>query len=183
MNINIFFSVILQAKRVRDRKGFSTKERPSLDLGTSTTYQPNQPTNSAPENGIVQEINTNVNPCSPSSSRSAPESIISSRTNLSDSVKKSNKNRKEKPRSRNINTGLYFLLISLAMTVLWGRLCAILFTSIWLCFLPLSYSGNRGQEKAKKSPEIKKEGHKWKGLVVERKHHIEKMKIRPALNF
>ncbi|GMN61220.1 hypothetical protein TIFTF001_030312 [Ficus carica] len=156
----VFFETIL-AKRVSDRKGIS-KKRPCLDLGRST----DEPMILAPA-----KVRTRT---SSSSSSSTPKSIDSSKS-LSESVKQTEghkSTRKEKHTEKphlSINTGLLLILISLAMTVLWGKLSAIVFTSIWLCFLPLwSYAVNPGPQNVTKSPEIESEDHKKKSNSIGR---------------
>ena len=155
--IYIYFLLFLQAKRVSDRKGIS-KKRPCLDLGRST----DEPMILAPA-----KVRTRT---SSSSSSSTPKSIDSSKS-LSESVKQKegHKSTQEEKPHLSTNTGLLLILISLAMTVLWGRLSAIVFTSIWLCFLPLSsYAGNPGPQYVTKSPEIESEDHKIKSTSIGR---------------
>lgn len=164
----VFFETILP-KRVSDRKGIS-KKRTCLDLGRSA----DEPMILAPA-----KVRTGT---SSSSSSSTPKSVDSLKS-LSESVKQKEGHKSthgeehtEKPHL-SINTGLLLILISLAVTVLWGRLSAIAFTSIWFCFLPLSsYAGNPGPQKCDKVAGDRVRGSQektqqyWRALL-ERKHH------------
>ncbi|XP_058090734.1 uncharacterized protein LOC131237094 [Magnolia sinica] len=119
-----------------------------------------------------------------SSSSSSSSSVSSSgRKNLvvSDSGVSRSRRRMEKGSGKyDYTTGLYLLLISLSVLVLWGRLCAILWTSTCLCFAPLRKTDDVRSEKddqpgnMKKSPEIRgRENRKqviMEGLF-ERNHH------------
>ncbi|KAK9266355.1 hypothetical protein L1049_023788 [Liquidambar formosana] len=72
------------------------------------------------------------------------------------------------------NFGLYLLLITLTVTILWGKLCAILFTSMWLYFLPRRHVGKRRSENLMKTPEIHSRDYRKRvimGGLLERNHH------------
>lgn len=157
----------LQAKRVRDRKGFkqhSGKSKLSSSLMTK---------NRSMDLESFELLNTTI------LSSTTSESKVSSKSNLSKLVKQNHKYNAEKYFRESemdhygFNSGLYLLLISLIVTVLWGRFWAVVFTSIWLYFLPAWSTRNRWPENEKKWPEKESTAHKKKVIMeglLERNH-------------
>ncbi|XP_021289213.1 uncharacterized protein LOC110420278 [Herrania umbratica] len=68
-------------------------------------------------------------------------------------------------RGSSSNSAIPLLLVSLAVTIFWGKICAIFFTSIWLYFLPHQQPAgvNGNQENMKRIPEAKSRDYKKKG--------------------
>ncbi|CAB4304800.1 unnamed protein product [Prunus armeniaca] len=138
----VVFETIL-AKRARDRKGyrqdsfgsksFSVKSEASLNFGSDELMK-------------VEETKPNLETLHSSS----PSSLSPSSISRSNSTKQSKKNQQDPAvKSRNtqmsssdFNSGVYFLLISLAITVFWGRVFAILVASTWLYFFPGRYNAS-----------------------------------------
>lgn len=121
---------------------------------------------------------------SSSYSSSASSSSSSGSASSSDIAKESCSNHQgleEKPKKvdmgcSSFNSGIYLLVISLIITILWGRLCAIVFTSIWVYFVPRRRHVGYGQQEyvmklAKpESPETERRRVILEGLL-ERNHH------------
>ncbi|PON66954.1 hypothetical protein TorRG33x02_266400 [Trema orientale] len=163
----VFFETTL-AKRVRERKGFkqdSVKPKlRSLDLAR------------------FQLMNSTLPGSSSSSSSSTSESEISTSNNLTESVKQNFKKNIEKYSKESdmghsgFNSGLYLLLISLTITVFWGRFWAVVLTLIWLYLVPAWYAGNRLPENATLWPEKESKDYKKKVIIeglLERNHRRE----------
>ncbi|KAF3443811.1 hypothetical protein FNV43_RR13501 [Rhamnella rubrinervis] len=156
----LFFEAIL-AKRARDRRGNRQDSSRSSSSNRSLSRSSDERSlNLSPSTSNVQELKTNLehlhssSTSTSSSSNSIPESKISSR-NLSVSVRQKQRNSQNQDPAvkccSGFNYGMYLLLISLTVTVLWGRLFGIVFTSIWLYFLPCWYeSNNRRPESERK---------------------------------
>ncbi|CAB4274324.1 unnamed protein product [Prunus armeniaca] len=186
----VVFETIL-AKRARDRKGyrqdsfgsksFSVKSEASLNFGSDELMK-------------VEETKPNLETLHSSSPSSlSPSSISRSSSiseskrlpkNLSDSTKQSKKNQQDPAvKSRNtqmsssdFNSGVYFLLISLAITVFWGRVFAILVASTWLYFFPGRYNAsNVKPENVRKWSEAECRDNNKKvimeGLIERKNHH------------
>ncbi|PRQ52957.1 hypothetical protein RchiOBHm_Chr2g0161211 [Rosa chinensis] len=165
----VVFETIL-AKKVRDgrvvrqdsfgsKRSYSMNRRKSLSLETNELMITPAETNS-------HEVKVN--------SSSNPDSAKHSTKNQEDSVTKPKKNEKG---SCELNSGMYLLLISLGITVFWGRVFAILFTSLWLYFFtwscPTSY--RRRPENVRKWSEAESRDQKRRVIMeglIERNHHF-----------
>lgn len=156
----IYIYIYSQAKRARDRKGYRRDSSRSSSSNRSFSRSSDERSlNLSPSTSNVQEIKTNLehfhsSSSSSSSSNSIPESKISSR-NSSVPVRPKRRNSHHQDSAvkccSGFNYGVYLLLISLIVTVLWGRLFGIVFTSIWLYFLPCCCeSSNRRPESERK---------------------------------
>lgn len=170
-----FFFFFFQARRVRDRKAYSQETSRSISRSFSKSRQ-----RSVDSDSDFQEIKTKMGMFHSSSSlpNSIPEPKISPR-NSSESVKEKlqkQRNHQEPATktSSGFNSGMYLLLISLTVTVLWGRICAILFTSIWLYFLPCwSPRNHHRPESVRKWPERESKDCKKRVIMeglLQRKH-------------
>lgn len=154
----LFF--FLQAKKVREGRAFrqdsfGSKRGYSLSLGTDELMTTPSETNS-------HEVGVNF------------DSEKQSTKNQEDSVKKSKKNEKG---SCELNSGMYLLLISLGITVFWGRVFAILFTSIWLYFFSwrCANSNLRRPENVRELSEEESREQKRRVIMeglIERNHHF-----------
>lgn len=107
-------------------------------------------------------------------SSSNPDSTKQSMKNQEDSVAKSKKNEMG---SCDFNSGMYLLLLSLGITVFWGRVFAILFTSIWLYFFSrrCATSNHRRPENVRKWSEAEFREQKRRVIMeglIERNHHF-----------
>ncbi|XWS39528.1 hypothetical protein CRYUN_Cryun18bG0063300 [Craigia yunnanensis] len=193
----VVFKSIL-AKRVRDRKGIDQE-----------SYSPkhNFPLNSRDElldtsfdksvskvlagKGIQYTISQSYSVSSRSSSPSSPSSTQKAKRQQLQNNCNTYRNHQEgemKPkqgidRGSSSNSAIILLLISLAVTIFWGKFCAILCTSIWLYFLPhqqpVGVTGNL--ENIKRSPEKKSRDYKKKVIMdglLERNHNSEQRGIK-----
>ncbi|PQM41390.1 uncharacterized protein Pyn_04846 [Prunus yedoensis var. nudiflora] len=156
----VVFETIL-AKRARDRKGyrqdsfgsksFSVKSEASLNLGSDELMK-------------VEETKPNLE----TSHSSPPSSLSPSSISL--------KSKNTQMSSSDFNSGIYFLLISLAITVFWGRVFAILVASTWLYSFPGRYNAsNVKPENVRKWSEAECRDNKKKvimeGLIERKNHH------------
>lgn len=107
----------------------------------------------------LQEIKTNQVSLSQSSVGSSSSSCSMSISLSEPKRQKQNKNNNSlaKPSkkdymgsSSSLNYAIILLLLSLSFTILWGRLCAILITSIWLYFVPRQSGCRRDDEEVRK---------------------------------
>nr|XP_023889532.1 uncharacterized protein LOC112001590 [Quercus suber] len=133
----VMFGTILN-KRVRDRKGCHQDSYQSK-RGLSMNYERNRAsvdnTNSALSHSSSY-ASSDSSSCSGSISESKNSSVI-----IKETCSK-NQELEEKPEKvdmlgcSSFNSGIYLLLISLIITILLGKLCAIIFTSILVYFVP-----------------------------------------------
>ncbi|XVF44507.1 hypothetical protein PTKIN_Ptkin02bG0128800 [Pterospermum kingtungense] len=157
----VVFEIFL-AKMVRDRKGndqgsysskhhFPISSHPKL-LDTSVGKSVNTGLAISRSNSVSSISST-------SSSSSAPHPTQLQNTNTNHKQPKRKAKQERTYRSSISNTAILSLFISLALTIFCGKICAILFTSIWLYFLhhqrPTAAVGNL--ENNKRSPERSKE--------------------------
>ncbi|KAG2717165.1 hypothetical protein I3760_03G160600 [Carya illinoinensis] len=73
-----------------------------------------------------------------------------------------------------VHSGICLLVLSLMITILWGRLCAIVFTSIWVYSVPRRHVGFGREERVIKLPKIETRENKKKVIIeglLERNHH------------
>ncbi|PON80523.1 hypothetical protein PanWU01x14_000790 [Parasponia andersonii] len=152
----VFFETTL-AKRVRERKGFK-QDSVKPKLRSSDLFR-------------FELMNSTLPGSSSSSSSSTSESEISTRNNLTDSVKQNYKKKIEKYSKESdmghsgFNSGLYLLLISLTITVFWGRFWAVVLSLIWLYLVPAWYAGSRLPDNATRWPE--NESKDYKKVIIE----------------
>ncbi|XP_062028672.1 uncharacterized protein LOC133744605 [Rosa rugosa] len=177
----VVFETIL-AKKVRDGRvvrqdSFGSKRSYSMNRGKSLSLETDElmitPTET---NSHEVKVNCSSNPDSAKQSTKNQEDSVTilSKKKKKDSVTKPKKNEKG---SCELNSGMYLLLISLAITVLWGRVFAILFTSLWLYFFtwscPTSY--RRRPENVRKWSEAESRDQKRRVIMeglIERNHHF-----------
>ncbi|KAJ0053298.1 hypothetical protein Pint_02136 [Pistacia integerrima] len=158
----VLFETIL-AKRVHDGKNLSQDSFKSSS-GRSFSRQRSGDDKSVNRANSVdtlnfQEIKTNQVLFSQLSIGSSSSSCSTS-TSLSEPKRQnqnSNNNSLVKRRkkdymgsSSSLNYAIILLLLSLSFTILWGRLCAILFTSIWLYFVPRQSGSRPGDAEVRK---------------------------------
>ncbi|KDP44607.1 hypothetical protein JCGZ_19749 [Jatropha curcas] len=105
----VLFEIIL-SKRVRD--GRSLSEDLYESKHSSSSFNKNE------------EIKSNIESSSSSSSSS---SLISEPNSKKNNIIRPNEEKKD--------MGIYLVLFSLTVTIFWGKLCAIIFISVWLYFL------------------------------------------------
>lgn len=165
------FETIL-AKKVREGKTFpqdsfgskrtySMNREKSLSLGTDELM-----TTPSETNGSQQvKVNSSSNPNSTKQSMKNQEGSA---------VTKSKKNEMG---SCDFNSGMYLLLLSLGITVFWGRVFAILFTSIWLYFFSWRCAtiNHRRPENVRKWSEAEFREQKRRVIMeglIERNHHF-----------
>lgn len=73
-----------------------------------------------------------------------------------------------------LHSGICLLVISLMITILWGRLFAIVFTSIWVYSVPRRHVYYGREERAFKSPKIESRENEKRVIMeglLERNHH------------
>uniref|UniRef100_A0A5B7BPZ6 Uncharacterized protein n=1 Tax=Davidia involucrata TaxID=16924 RepID=A0A5B7BPZ6_DAVIN len=175
----VLFGISLR-KRVRDRNvrrlEFRSKSDSFLDLSDDKSVNPKS----------LEAKLKNFR------SLSSKKCLSRSQSNFFDQKKQSTNNPQNpsevKTKNRVIaglssNPGLCLVLITLFVTILWGRVFAILFTSVWLYFLPGRINFDRPSENmAKASPETESSRDYKKRVIMEgllgRNHHQ-----RDALNF
>ncbi|KAJ4729925.1 Transmembrane protein [Melia azedarach] len=191
----VLFETVL-AKRVRDRKSISQSQdsyppkrsfprRRSLD--SSVDDDKSLKRVSSVDHTDIREIKSIRSILSsPSSVRSS--SSVCSTISFSESKRHNQERVVVKPTEKSLmgcnsssfNCCISLLLMSLAVTILWGRICAILFTSIWLYFTPQQRTcrpENLKRSVSKKEYRVYKKRIIMEGLL-ERNHHKES-----ALNF
>lgn len=128
------------------------------------------------DTNIDQEITTTSGFSHSSSFRSS--SVNSSRS-LTDITKQDCQGLVEKPKKvemgcSNFNSGILLLVISLIITILWGRLFAILLASIFAYFVPRRRVGYGRQESVIKLEKTESKQSKKKVIMegfLERNHH------------
>ncbi|GMJ13029.1 hypothetical protein like AT5G23160 [Hibiscus trionum] len=125
---------ILLAKRVKDRKGISR--------GSYSISKHNFPGNG---HGYDEMLATSAGKVSAaegireriSESDSVPDSTPGTSKHQEREVNEKREGiERSSSSSSSSSNAVFWLVISLAMTVFWGKICAILFASIWLYFLP-----------------------------------------------
>ncbi|XWS54269.1 hypothetical protein CRYUN_Cryun10bG0076300 [Craigia yunnanensis] len=183
----VVFKIIL-VKRVQDRKGidqesYSSKHNFPLSsrgklLDTSFDKSVNKVLAGKGIQDTISDSNSvsSRSSCSPSSLSSSSNSTQKAKRQQLQNNCNTYSNHQEgemKPKQEGINRGsssnsaIFLLLISLAVTIFWGKFCAILFTSIWLYFLPhqqpTGVTGNL--ENIKRSQEKKSRDYKKKFIV------------------
>ena len=123
-------------------------------------------------------------PSSPNSKQKAKRQQLQNNCNTYRNHQEGEMKRKQEgiDRGSSSNSAIILLLVSLAVTIFWGKFCAILFTSICLYFLPhqlpVGVTGNL--ENIKRSPEKKSRDYKkviMEGLL-ERNHNSERSGIK-----
>jgi len=127
--------IVCQSKRVRDRKGSQCQDHSNGSKHISSSSPMNSKrtlddTSDHHDNTDHQVSEANlVKSCS--SSISEPRKMSK--------IKKNSKNPNQELefKARNMDkSGIYLLLMSFTVTILWGKLCAIFCNLIWLYFLP-----------------------------------------------
>jgi hypothetical protein len=179
MNTNIIF-FCLQSKRLRDRKqSLSVKPERSHDL-----FDEKSVNRASEDTNIDQEI-TPTTTSGLSHSSSFRSSSVNSTRSLPDTTKQDcsinhqvqavvEKPEKVEKGCSDFNSGIHLLVISLIITILWGRLCAILFASICAYFVPRRHAGCGRQESVIKLEKTESREHKKKVIMegfLERNHH------------
>ncbi|XP_050245978.1 uncharacterized protein LOC126693979 [Quercus robur] len=133
----VMFGTILN-KRVRDRKRCHQDSYQSK-RGLSMNYDRNRASVDNTNSGLSHSssyASSDSSSCSGSISESKNSSIITNETCSK------NQELEEKPEKvdmldcSSFNSGIYLLVISLIITILLGKLCAIIFTSILVYFVP-----------------------------------------------
>ncbi|TQD92332.1 hypothetical protein C1H46_022043 [Malus baccata] len=187
----VVFETIL-AKRDRDRKVcrqdsfgskrcFSFRNEASLNLGGDESVKVIEETKPNSEMSLhSRSSSSSLSALSSSSSVSESERL--SKT-LSDPTKQSlgnPNNPAAKPKNTKVgsycfNSGTYFLLISLAVTVFWGKAIAILVSSIWIYFFPWQSSSTISPEYVRRWSEAEcKDNNKrvlMEGFIDRKNHH------------
>ncbi|KAL9342683.1 hypothetical protein Peur_066008 [Populus x canadensis] len=146
----VFFETIL-SKRIHDRKGNLCQDsnigsKPPPPPPSSSPPPPPPPSSSMDSKKSLDDTsdhdNTNlvnkvlIDTHQANEVTSCPSSIPESRK-LSKIKNSRNPNEELEFKAKTMDkSGIYLFLISLTVTVLWGKLCAIFFTIIWLYFLP-----------------------------------------------
>ncbi|XVE49813.1 hypothetical protein DITRI_Ditri01bG0111700 [Diplodiscus trichospermus] len=162
---------IFLAKRVRDSKGIDQGSYASKHNFPLTSHDKLFDTTSVGKSKVLTISKSNsVSSISSCSSSSHTNTYIN------------HQNRETKPKQGRVDRGLssnsaiLLLLLSLAVTIFWGKICAILFASISLYFLshqqPTGVTGNL--ENIKTSPEKKSRDYKKKVIMeglLERNHN------------
>ncbi|XVF01879.1 hypothetical protein REPUB_Repub04eG0126600 [Reevesia pubescens] len=182
---------ILLAKRVRDRKGldegsYSSKHNfpissrdKLLDIGFGKSANKVLAGKGIEDTMSKSNSVSSLSSCSSSSSSSSSSSPSPiqrpKRQQLQNNYKTSSNHqeREMKPKQERIdrgsssNSALFLLAISLAVTIFWGKICAILLTSIWLYFSPhQQHTVVIGSlENIKRSPERKSKDYKKKVIM------------------
>ncbi|KAF5481171.1 hypothetical protein F2P56_001844 [Juglans regia] len=163
---DVMFEAI-STKKAHDRKSFSqdscqSSRRLSVRSHDSSDDKSVNPV--SVDTDTDQEVRTN-------SGLSHSSSPVNSPRSLSGFEKKPEK---VKMCCSSLHSGICLLVISLMITILWGRLCAIVFTSIWVYSVPRQHVGFGSEERVIKLPNIEsRENHKkviMEGLL-ERNHH------------
>ncbi|XP_050384068.1 uncharacterized protein LOC126800704 [Argentina anserina] len=160
----VVFETIL-AKKVRDGRAFRQDSFGSKRRGSSLSLESDE-LMTTPSETNARQVRV--------SSSSNPDSAKQSPKNQEDSVRKLKKNEKG---SCELHSGIYLLLISLGITVFWGRVLAILFTSIWLYFISwrCATSNLRQSENMRKWSEAELRDQKRRVIMeglIERNHHL-----------
>lgn len=165
----------VRGKKVRRQLSSRSNCKISRDLEGSFNLGSNKIVNLIPIDVKNQENDTNFG-----SIDSSSESKANSE-NLSDSVKQSTENEQDSFAEETdmgckirINFGIYLFLICLLLTVLWGKLFGILFTSIWLYFVRHWREVNVRQKEVTERPKTESKEYKKKVIMeglLERKHH------------
>ncbi|XP_059452155.1 uncharacterized protein At5g23160-like [Corylus avellana] len=173
----VMFETLL-SKRLRDRKqSLSVKPERSHDL-----FDEKSVNRASVDTNIDQEITTSSGLSHSSSFRS---SSVNSTGSLPDTTKQDcsinpqvqavvEKPKKVEMGCSGFNSGIHLLVISLIITILWGRLCAILFASICAYFVPRRHAGCGRQESVIKLEKTESREHKKKVIMegfLERNHH------------
>ncbi|XWS68558.1 hypothetical protein CRYUN_Cryun04dG0100300 [Craigia yunnanensis] len=169
---------ILLAKRVRDRKdidqgSYSSKHNFPLSshdklLDTRVDESVNKVL-AISKSSSVSSISCSSSSYSSPNSTQKPkrQQLQNSNTYRNHQEREMNPKQERMYRVSSSNSATLLLLISLAVTIFWGKICAILFTSIWLYFLPhqqpIRVIGNLGN--INRSPEKKSRDYKWKGYL------------------
>lgn len=131
-------SFCFQNKRVRDRK-VCHQDSYQSKRGLSMNYERNRASEDKTNFGLSHSssyASSDSSSCSGSISESKNSSIITKETCSK------NQELEEKPEKvdmldcSSFNSGIYLLVISLIITILLGKLCAIIFTSILVYFVP-----------------------------------------------
>ncbi|KAB2042386.1 hypothetical protein ES319_D02G212700v1 [Gossypium barbadense] len=114
---------ILLAKRVKDRKGIPLSSHGKL-LDTSADESVNKVPAAEGVQSTVSKPNSVPNSTQKTSKHQEPE------------MKPKQEGIQKSCSSSSSSNAIFMLVISLAVTIFWGKICAILLTSIWLYFLP-----------------------------------------------
>ncbi|XP_009341460.1 uncharacterized protein LOC103933492 [Pyrus x bretschneideri] len=187
----VVFETIL-AKKARDRKVcrqdsfgskrcFSLRSEASLNLGGDESVKKFEETKPISEMSLHSRSSSSSSSAL-SSSSSVSESKRLSKT-FSDPTKQSLRNPQNpaaKPKNTEVvcsgfNSGTYFLLISLAVTVFWGKAIAILVSSIWLYFFPWRSSCKISPENVRRWSDAECRDNNKRVIMeglIERKNHL-----------
>ncbi|KAF5746016.1 hypothetical protein HS088_TW06G00181 [Tripterygium wilfordii] len=168
----VVFEMIL-AKRARDRRVSRENLRQSKQVSSSTNITVSD-NDDASKNRVFdspREIKSNSGSSS-SWSFDSSSSLSISKSELKIDVSKDRKS----SYSITLNSGIYLLLLSLTLTILWGKLCAILFTTIWLYLLPRRRTRDGFRPETVITPSTETESTEYKKKVImegllERNHH------------
>ncbi|KAI4322601.1 hypothetical protein L6164_022278 [Bauhinia variegata] len=148
------------------RDSFGSKRSYSTNTETSSTGDEKSILSQASMDTNMQETKTCL-PSSSSSSFGSGSSCLSQETesgNISKWKESSYQALIKKQKNWDC-TGIHLLVISLIITVLWGKIFGIILTSIWLCLQPRSAAGHRLPQEvaklAKTGPKVdyRKRGH------------------------
>ncbi|KAK8627174.1 hypothetical protein V6N13_134795 [Hibiscus sabdariffa] len=167
---------ILLAKRVKERKGIGRGSYSSKNNfpGNSHDYDEMLATDagkvSAAE-GIQERI---------SESGSVPDSTPETSKHQEREVKEKHEGME---RSWSSSNAMFWFVVSLAMTIFWGRIWAILFASVWLYFLPRLQqpAGDiENLESIKRRSEMKSKDYRKKVIM---EGLLQRKQSRGAFNF
>lgn len=187
--------VLLQIKRVRYRQVYrkdSSHSKRSLSMKSESLHDSgdDKSVNRVSVDAMIdQEVETDsgLSHSSPSGSSSCSSPISSETKKYSRSFSgipkkqdvSNHQDLAEKPKTfdkccSSFYSGISLLVISLVVTILWGKLCAIVFTSVFLFFVPRRHVGYGRQESVTKLAKIQSREYKKKIImegILERNHH------------
>ncbi|OMO92638.1 hypothetical protein CCACVL1_06795 [Corchorus capsularis] len=190
----VVFEIVL-AKRVRERKAidqrsYSWKHNSKLSKSADKVLSGKGIQDTLSKSESVSSLSSYSSSSSSSPSSSPNSTQKPERQNLQkndDTCRNYQQERelktKQEGSSRN-NNAIYLLLVSLAVTIFWGKICAILFTSIWLYFVPQQQQSAgviRNLESIKRSSEKKSRDYYKKKVIME--GLLDRTYNRGALNF
>ncbi|KAA3482695.1 CDK5 and ABL1 enzyme substrate 2-like [Gossypium australe] len=164
---------ILLAKRVKDRKDIPLSSHGKL-LDASADESVNKVSAAEGVQGTVSKPNSVPNSTQKTSKHQEPE-MKPKQEGIQKSCSSS---------SSSSSNAIFMLVISLAVTIFWGKICAILLTSIWLYFLPHHQQPAgviENLESITKSSEKKSKDYYRKKVIME--GLLQRKQSRGAFNF
>lgn len=127
--------IVCQSKRVRDRKGSQCQDHSNGSKHISSSSPMNSKRTLDDTSDHHDNTDHQVNEAN--LVKSCSSSISEPRTMSKIKKNSKNPNQELEFKARNMDkSGIYLLLMSFTVTILWGKLCAIFCNLIWLYFLP-----------------------------------------------